>query len=225
MADADKAPVITYTTPKVICVNQHLLKPDSKEGKTGDAAKFAKEGVYHGKILLPKDMAGLKELQIKMLQAIEAENFEDAERKAADPRNDVLKAVRATLTDGDDWATKKPSKEKAREWAKGHWLMGWSSKYPPDVITEQGEPAQPAHEYSGMTAIFDGILKGWDGRDSKAERMGVSFYVNNVMIITSAKSPKLGRSGGGRSAREAFASLLGGQSDEDLDIDDDLPFG
>lgn len=217
MARDEKPEPIVYVTPQVVALHPYFLKPDSKEGRTGKSAKFA-TGDYGARLLIPKDMPGLRELKIKLLQALEQEGFEGVSRDAEDRGSNAKIASQTALRDGDKIAARKPGKD----YLKGHYVLKVHSKYPPDTITPNGEPALDRDIYSGCTVVCELSFRGYDARDNeKIESVGVTAYVNNVLVMNTVKSPKIG-AGKGRSAREAFAALLGGATDEEFDDADDL---
>lgn len=212
----EKLQPITYVTPQVVALHPYFLTPDSSEGRTGKSAKYA-SGKYGAQLLIPKDMPGLKELKIKLLQALEQEDFDGVSRDAEDKGSNSKIASQACLRDGDAIAARKPGKD----YLKGHWVLKVQSNYPPDTIVTSGAPAVPANIYSGCTVVCELGLKGYDGRDSpKIGTVGTVAYLQNVLIMDTIKSPKIG--GTARTARDAFASLLGGSTDKDFD--DDIPF-
>jgi hypothetical protein len=216
VANERKVEPIIYVTPQVVALHPYFLTPDIKEGRTGKSAQFA-TGDYGARLLVKKDIPGLKELKIKLLQALEQENFPGVSRDAADAGSNSIKASQLALRDGDAIAARKPG----RDYLKGHYVLKVHSKYPPDVIVTSGAQAVAANIYSGCTVVCELGFKGYDARDNpKIGSVGTTIYVNNVLVMDTIKSPKIGSSR--PSAREAFAALLGGSTDEDFGDDLDL---
>lgn len=166
-------------------------------------------------------------------------DISDMKRKAVEAakaefgENVDLKKVRFPFKNGDveaDRILKKaaevaanrgeePKKtEKDVAFYRGHTVMKTTSQYPPKVADNKGDDLLDKDAfYSGVKVRTEFNFKATEIDEDGETKRYVSAYFNFVMKTGDA--PKIQT--GGRSAKQVFAGLLGGSSQEDPT--DDIP--
>lgn len=116
-------------------------------------------------------------------------------------------AIESPFLDGDS------PKFKDRIGYKGHWIVKASTgeQYKPEVIdATDGEPILNAADfYAGCIARAEVYARVWEFGD----KVGVHFILNSVVKIRDGKPI-----GGKKPAKDAFASFIGSESEEEADF-------
>lgn len=127
------------------------------------------------------------------------------------------KELKLPFQRGEKLAEDAAAKGQDGDFYRGKVAIRARSKYAPEVVGRNYAPVTNASDvYSGCYGWLEVNVVAYDGVSGGQD--GVKCYLNKVL------KTRDGDRIGGRSAAAAFSGVVGGVSDEDPGLDDDIPF-